>query len=458
MRSFDVFDTLIARRYIHHETIWQKMERDIDLPHFAHNRGSCNYGHFSDIYTEMVKRGFIPPGMKQQIMDLEVQYEQEAAIPIKENMIQVNHGDLLVSDMYLPPPDILRLVRSVGMDKQVTIHASLADKQHGIFWNAMRGHLKVEYHVGDNAHADIELARRNGFNVVHYIKSAPTEIEKELVSKGLTELAMLVRETRLRNHEPNKTRMFELANQYNLPWLFIVCEMLRRKHPNKKPVFLGRDCQLMHKIFNTYFNEASYYLPFSRKAACTNVEYAIQYIKANICPNYVLVDISSTGRTWNIIGQRHAFDIEIVHYDQRDAIPTPKNFTALNTEKSNGMIFNKKGTNLLLEVFNCADHGMLDSITMISGLPIAQFNSKHELSPEYIRVIQLPVNTALELRKFYDNLLPELSRVSDQVLEYFFDKLPRSLCDHQEEYRAGILKSYYDENITYAASLTAMKY
>lgn len=458
MRSFDVFDTLIARRYIHHETIWQKMGKEIDLPNFYSQRSQCNYGTFSDIYEQMVQRGFIDRGIKHQLMELEIRYEQDAVIPINETMGLVNHGDLLVSDMYLSPPDILRLIRAAGLDKQVTIHASLADKQHGTFWKAMRGHLNVEYHIGDNGHADIALAVQEGFKVVHYVKSSPTLIEKELIDKGMVELAMLVREVRLRNHEPAAEEIFTVANQMNLPWLFVCCELLHRKRPNKKPVFLGRDCQLMYKIFNSYFNEASYYLPFSRKAALKNPENAVTYIKAHIPQDYVLVDISSTGRTWNIIGQHHVFNIEIVHYDQRDEIPTPKNFTSLHQENAKGALTNKKGTNLLLEVFNCANHGMLDHIEMVNGLPIAQFDSSHELDPEFIRIVQQPVKTALELRKYYDNLLPELSRVSDQVLWYFFDKLPRSICQYQATLRTGILKSYYDTHDKYVEELKTLNY
>lgn len=456
MKSWDVFDTLIARRYIHHDTVWQKMERDIDLPNFAHNRGSCNYGHFSDIYNEMVNRGFIPPGMKQQIMDLEVQYEQEAAIPIKENMIQVAHGDLLISDMYLPPPDILRLVRSAGLDRQVSIYASLADKQHGTFWRAMRGHLKVDSHTGDNGHADIALPAQEGFKVVHFVKSAPTKIEKEeIANRGLLELAMLTREVRLRNYEPFNTEVFTIANQLNMPWLFICCELLRRKHPNKKLVFLGRDCQMMYKIFNTYFSEASYYLPFSRRVAFTNPESAIKYLRAHIPQDYVLVDISSTGRTWNKMGEKHWFNVEIIHYDPKQGvIPTPQNFTWL--DKGEGG--NQRGTNLLLEVFNCANHGMLDRIELVNGLPIAQFDSTHELDDEMIRLIQLPVNTALELRKYYPNLVPELSRASDQTLWKLFDVFPRSLCMFQAEMRAGSLKSYYEKHDKYVEELAKLNY
>jgi len=448
MKSFDVFDTLIARRYVRSDTIWKKMGEEIDIPNFEFHRKQCNYGPLRNIYTQLANRGVIPHHLIDQMMEYEVQYEEDVCFPIKETMEQVSHGDLLVSDMYLPPADILRLVRTCGLDKQVTIHASLADKQHGTFWKAMRGHLSLESHTGDNGHADIKLAAQEGFKVVHYVKSEQTKTEKELEAKGLKELSMLVRETRLRNHE-HFAEIFAISNQLNLPWIFVCCELLRRKHPNKKPVFLGRDCQLFYKIFNTYFSEASYYLPFSRRAAYKDPRAAVQYIKSHVPENYILVDISSTGKTWNMIGQHHVFDIEILHYDHRNDIPVPKNFTWFNKDYSG----NGRGTNLLLEIFNCADHGMMDEIRLVNGLSVAKFDPSYEIDPEHIKAIHQPFKTALELKKHYYMLKGEMSQIDEKTLWYFFDVLPRSICVFQDSLRDTVFKGFYEKHKEYLTEL-----
>lgn len=451
MNSFDVFDTLIARRYIHSDYIWEKMGRDIDIPNFAALRKQANYGNFNNIYDQMVQNNSIPGHLKKQLMELEIQYEQDTIFPIKENMVQVNHGDLLVSDMYLSAPDILRLVRSCGLDKQVTIYASIADKHHGTYWKAMRGHLKVGYHLGDNGQSDIKLAAQQGFKAVHYTKSSIiTGIERELQDKGMRDLAMLVREVRLRNFEPaGSDELFSIANQLNLPWLFITCEILRRRHPDKNIVYLGRDCQLMHKIHHAFFDQKSYYLPLSRRVAYNQTDNAVRYLQTHLPEDYMLVDISSTGKTWAKIGQIVNFPITVCHYDTKYGIQVPPTFGWLDKAEDG----TKRGTNLLFEVFNCADHGMLDKIEIINGMPIAQFESEPEMGYGFNHLIQKPILAAIELVKHYEGLRAEMTKVSEKDLWYFFDKLPRSICAYQKTLREGVLKPYYDRHDAYANEL-----
>jgi hypothetical protein len=64
-------------------------------------------------------------------MHLEIELEFENAIPIRTNLERVEHGDLLITDMYMPGTDILRMLRGVGLDKQVTIFRSNRGKSSG---------------------------------------------------------------------------------------------------------------------------------------------------------------------------------------------------------------------------------------------------------------------------------------------------------------------------------------
>ena len=139
MKSFDVFDTLIARRYVTTGRIWKLMSEEFELPNFEKERPIPDDGTrtFREIYDQLALRRLIPAELKHVLMRREIQLEIQNAYPIKENIDRVSDGDILISDMYLPGVVILQMVRAAGLTKQVTIYQSNSNKGSGIVWREL---------------------------------------------------------------------------------------------------------------------------------------------------------------------------------------------------------------------------------------------------------------------------------------------------------------------------------
>jgi hypothetical protein len=396
------------------------MSQEFNLENFLQQRPIPDTGgrSFEEIYDELVKMQAIPSNLKSTMMDREIQLEIQNSYGIKEMLDKVEHGDLLISDMYLPGEAILQIAKAVGLDKQVTIYQSNGDKSSGKVWKQLKN-KPPKTHYGDNPTSDIFQAKLNGINAQLFDKSKLTDIEKRTQIIGL-----LTREIRLRNSNTPAPKYFELATKINIPLLFVMLEQLHRKLKDKSIVFLGRDCQLMWKIYNIYYRTA-YYLPFSRKVAYAQPELAAEYINKHSPKNSVLVDISSTGETWTHMSKYGNFDvISVIYGDNIERKYLPITFSYLTKNSVCGQ------TNLLLEVFNCGDHGRLDSLEKIGKVIQANF-AEPELPDSIVRSVHLPVNMVLNLEKYYKfDILKQLRCMSDEQLAAWFKQLSSIICSN----------------------------
>jgi predicted HAD superfamily hydrolase len=163
MNSFDVFDTLIARRTVTTRYVWQQLEKEFNIPAFASQRPIPDDGTktFLEVYQALVSSGVISADLLQPLMDRELALEIEHSYPIQENMDRVNDGDMLISDMYLPASAILQMVRAAGLNRQVTIYQSNADKGKGIVWKELMSSPPA-LHLGDNQVTDFQQPQTYG--------------------------------------------------------------------------------------------------------------------------------------------------------------------------------------------------------------------------------------------------------------------------------------------------------
>jgi hypothetical protein len=427
MNSFDVFDTLIARRTLTTHYVWEQLEKEFNILGFAKQRPVPDDGSksFLEIYQALVNNGFIPSDLMKPIMDREVELEIEHSYPIQENMDRVADGDLLISDMYLPGSIILQMVRAAGLNRQVTIYQSNADKGKGIVWKKLLPN-PPNLHLGDNEHTDLNQPRTYGISAELCNQHIPSQVEKFLLNNDLRNLGFLVREVRLRNSIDSYKEYFNLSCQVNLPLIFIMLEQLHRKHKDRPIVFLGRDCQLMWRIYNSYYGTA-YYLPFSRKVAYNQPELAAKYLKLHVPTNGVLVDISSTGETWTFMSNYGDFDIQAVIYSDDVSRPyLPNTFSYLTKNSECGQ------TNLVLEIMNCGDHGHLDSLTDLGENLIKTNFANTELPFEIIQAVHTPMYDAAELSQYYKVAIrEELNRKSDEALKTMFATFSSTICAQQ---------------------------
>lgn len=427
MNSFDVFDTLIARRYITSKPIFVQLAAEFQIQDFVERRIKADTG-FRDldgIYEVM--------GISKEVMARELALEHEQTFPIQENIDRVAHGDMLISDMYIPGSQILSLVRHAGLEKQVTLYQSNGGKANGSLWKRLHPNPPA-LHLGDNRFSDFEKPMSLGINCELYEKSKLTGNEAAFGNYGLSTLGLLMREIRLREKPCLHPQLSDIACQLNLPWLFITAELLHRAYTTRDKVFLGRDCQLLYQLYDAYFRP-SFYLPFSRKVAYAQPEVSVAYLKAHAPKDALLVDIRSTGGTWEAL--KCPLDIAVLIYldnykytDQQPALPANFSYIIKSSECP---------SHLVLELLNCGDHGFLSEIEAYDDtLFHAVFDKNAYPTEDVIRTIHAPVRSALALKRFYQaNILAQLQAIETPALLHLLKALTKAICGNK-----GLLDLY----------------
>ena len=432
MNTFDVFDTLLARRHITSDPIWHQMEREYHIPGFVDARKSADTGSriLSEIYDQLVAQGLITQQQHSIVMRREIELEIDICFPVQVNLDRVAHGDILISDMYLPASAILQLVRSVGLNKQVTLYQSNGDKSQGTVWPKFGGRHRG-IHLGDHPNSDYASPTRAGIHSEHFNPATGLNlVEQELFNSGFANIGLLAREIRLRNNPPPDLKpYFDVACDLNLSWLFVIAELIHRQHGNRNIVFLGRDCQLLHKLYNAYYDVA-YYLPFSRKVAYSQPEDAINYLHVHSPANPLFVDLGSTGGTWAHL--QNDLDILVAIYSDTSSysaikpVPPPK-FKYLSQNSLIGP------TDLMVEVMNCGNHGHLNHIEVFQGNLMQSQFGEPELPQLLVGTVHQPIADAVQLAPIYRTALrEEMSKVSLELLNKTFARVALEICSHRE--------------------------
>ena len=426
MNSFDVFDTLIARRFITSHIIWETIASEFDDSDFVARRISADNGQRS---LEEIYDAF--GGLNSQ-MAREIELEINSAFPVTKNFEKVKNGDVLISDMYLPGWVIMQMLRNAGFDKQVTIYQSNGDKSSGRAWER----IKPDQHLGDNLHSDVTMPSKMGISAIHYEGTHLTHHEQQIYQQGFRVVALLMRELRLRCQEHEFT---QVAHQYTIPMLFCFAELVHRRKNEHPVVFLGRDCYLLGRLYNHYY-DTSTYLPFSRTLAYKDAQNAIDYLRTQSPPDALYVDLSSTGATWSFLSSYADLNVLVGIYSdkffytkEKPVLPKYFNYLLANSQFGD--------TNLILEAFNCANHGHIKEFKNWQ----ATF-AEPELPDWLVAQIHEPVNQAITLSKHYKDILrQELASKSEKDLLRVFGDMALMI-SNQEQLRLRLQLFLEKEN------------
>lgn len=146
LRTWDIFDTLIARKCVFPHIVFQIVEQISEINGFANIRRNAevltantisNY-KLNDIYDVMVQQFNVPTQLAEQLKKLEVDVEIDQTIPIAENLNQVKSGDVLISDMYLPENIIRQMLEKAGLFVPVELVITSGGKRGGGYGNKLR--------------------------------------------------------------------------------------------------------------------------------------------------------------------------------------------------------------------------------------------------------------------------------------------------------------------------------
>lgn len=312
VRSWDVFDTLIARRCGTYDAIFEIMGITLG-PDFrtkriraeALARDSKTDISIDDIYDEIQRMMSWNSEERQRALELEISTEFANVIPIAENMALVRDGDVLVSDMYLSHTVIMGLLREAGLDKSITLFVSTRGKNDGSIWKRVRAQYIVLKHTGDNP--GLDFIRPLLRFIPSFLTSASTETpwERVLSANGAPALSRYIREMRLRTlRGRGKVRDLQAAQiEANFPMLLLASAYLIlwcRDNGFSRALMASRDCILWALMAERVArraggNVAVEYFLISRVAALKSSEHYLDYAGRRITSDSVVVDLSMTG-------------------------------------------------------------------------------------------------------------------------------------------------------------------
>ena len=282
LRTWDIFDTLIARRCIYPQAVFQIVEQVSKVGNFAQIRVSAernlssrgiNYG-LDDIYDELQQLTGATKETCNALKKLECDVEFDQSIPITENIRQVKAGDILISDMYLPEKFIRRLLAKAGLLAPVEILITSGGKYSGRVWKQLAKQKEFVFHTGDNPEADVENPRLAGFESGLSVIANPNPVEQYLLKINFN-FAAYLREIRLRNpySEEIKRVYWELFT-LNIGILLLLVQQidaLQKKYNFEYLGFCGRDTHYLRLLYEKYKHDcgeepiANDYLYYSRK-------------------------------------------------------------------------------------------------------------------------------------------------------------------------------------------------
>jgi hypothetical protein len=397
--SFDIFDTLIARRCIAPEGVFARVEHEYPMPGFADLRRLAEASLAGQAYTleHIYQRLAVLAGLDaaaaQALRACEIAAEQAELIPIAENLQRVRDGDVLVSDMYHAPHTINALLDQAGLQRQVGLVVTADGKSSGTVWPKLLEQAEISLHLGDNAHSDGEMPRRFGITTEHTDLSRPTGIESWLIDVGLRDVALVLREARLRCcvADPVARRLQLIQTQINAPMLIFASIALHRlacRLGAGRVLFASRDCNLWQTMFAALAGsfaqpvEAMYFYT-SRRARVDPTDAYLRYAAEQLGETGLLVDVCGTGWSAALLLQalglrdRHSFLIHrlapIPLYENRESTPQTCTVHALVPPSR------PEVDHIRLEMANYAEHGSIVGMRQIAGgwLPVLETDGRH---------------------------------------------------------------------------------
>jgi hypothetical protein len=214
-----------------------------------------------DIYQNFQILTSISDEEVEKLKEFEIQTEIDNSYLIMSNYNLVKDGDILISDMYLSPDQIMRVLKEIGFQKNVTIYSSSCGKSkyNGTMYKYLKELYDITLHIGDNAVSDIKIASINGIKnrLTNIHKLTPEE--EFFVNIDCKDFALLMREFRHRNPYEENSHEFTLFNdqiRFNIPFLIIFSHELNRillKEKRDTLLFTTRDCCLLKHIFTAIY-------------------------------------------------------------------------------------------------------------------------------------------------------------------------------------------------------------
>ena len=313
LRTWDIFDTLIARRCIFPKEIFRIVEQTSNVGNFAQTRIATEQNVLARgknctldlIYEELQRITNAPKDFCDTLKKLECDVEVEQSIPITENIRQVKAGDVLISDMYLPEEIIRRMLVKAGLIAPVEIYISSGGKFSGRVWRQLAAQKLNVFHSGDNEYSDLINPRNAKLDAMLDVR-ARLNFAEQFILQHDAAFAAYLREIRLRN--PFAEEIKRLYWEYftlNIGTLILIVRHLDALQKNRGFEYLGfcgRDAHYLRLLYEKFKRDCDEtpvpndYLFYSRSVLKNSREDMEKYFRAKIKNRKaLLLDMFGTG-------------------------------------------------------------------------------------------------------------------------------------------------------------------
>ncbi|MGF9695142.1 hypothetical protein AAIH46_20145 [Rhizobium sp. 0TCS1.26] len=320
IQSFDLFDTLVARRCYDPLEVFRAVEVKSGVAGFAERRhlvemsifGRQDYG-LDDIYASLVAEGLVTEATAGMLCMMELEEEWDTLFPIQEVVAFVNPGDIIISDMYLPYEFVQRILKEkCGLENELYL-SNYGKHQRKIWPDVMAKHA-IRCHYGDNLHADVVGASEVGIQPMYVSISKWSATETILHQAGLSAYAHAVRRLRLGIHhrEPQIANALKAQASINIPLMILGSLWIRQLAATfeaDRILTCARDCNLWHEMLvSSHFARTGMpharYLKISRTLCHDGREEFEAYLRSNMGERNLLVDMVGTGQSLNSLVDR----------------------------------------------------------------------------------------------------------------------------------------------------------
>jgi len=260
LKTFDIFDTLIARHCVTAAAVFETVEREGGVAGFAKARQQAEreveHGDYTilDIYDRLAANLELSPEDTQRLMALEVRTELDNVVPMANNVARLDHESVLVTDMYLPPEFIRMFLERAGIASELPIVQTSHGKRSGRIWGALDEAGFECAHLGDNQHSDFRTCLQAGMKPELHSEAEPTRAEQHLQANGFGHFARCLRSARLTTWsadlQPWQRKLFF---ELNLPILLGFATVIRQFAQGEKLrrlLFSSRDCFYLKQVFD----------------------------------------------------------------------------------------------------------------------------------------------------------------------------------------------------------------
>ena len=266
VNSFDIYDTLIARRTCSPCEIFDIIEKELRIAQFKLIRtrtenelDSC--ATFDDIYDALSKK-LNNPLLVLLLKNYEMMTEIKHSYLIETNCCKVKDGDILVSDMYYSNDQLSFILKCLGFNRNVSIYSSASckkSKRLGNMYTYLQSQFQIKKHLGDNYESDVVKAQSYGITAELTTLSCMNENERFFMNNGLSDFAFFLREFRHSTIYPidsDEYTLFHNQASYNLPMLVLISvylHLLLRNEGRDTVLFSMRDSCLLIEVFKHLF-------------------------------------------------------------------------------------------------------------------------------------------------------------------------------------------------------------